>query len=520
MSPHHWQTAGRKAWSQPSPWQWQEFQDILRCRIAPKTRSRLEKVCDDISLRDRMLEMVVGKMDGEERGHADFIFTAYSEAQKERTNHEPPPQSVREAVSHLRAAAVALGAKPLSPDLYEPRLDPAILKGYPAWLRAYPWLSDYVLYLRSQSELPIQFLLFAGIAMLLVSLGSSVRVQLWGKENTVNLYILFIGVAGKVRKSHAIDLGREMLTRALPHIWHVDGISAEKMEGRLRERPSGLVVQDEFHRLLIGQGFKEDLRGMILSLHNKSVYATSYIKRGDTNILHPAVSIVGAMTTQGFWDLVDKGLFSGGLFSRFIPVWSDYVGERLSRLAQEEIEDTGYVLRRHLELLGTDKDAVLMLAPEDAEALDAWEKSIEKDAMIFGNASVAARLATNTFRVAVALWASRERPTNRTYIPKDCLEAAKQLMTTVYLTAQEQLELGLAKTPEGRQMLTILNLLRENGGKMTYHDIAKEMEILDNKLDRLLVTLERRKEITLQTDTVDGMVGSEEIQWVRLREGE
>ena len=495
-----------------SIWGWRAFEQVLRCRISTGVRRRIAKQCDP-AIRDRILEALTLMMDGVERGHSSMIFTAYRSLDEPLFDVPVQTPMITIPVPQVATPTTAYSAPFLV----------GTVRGLPMWLPGVPWLYDYVSLMRSQASIPIAYLMLCGIAALSHALTNKLRIDAWGVQNTVNIFSLLIGPAGRSHKSTAIRQVRALIQEAQPGSWQVEGFSQQALEEELKGQPHGLVIQDEFHSFLTGgnQSFKDDARRFLMSLHSVDVYRTQYIKRGKVNINHPSVSLLGGMTPHQFFEDNDKGLFSDGLMSRLLTSWNLSLGQVVAPISDDRRMEVRSWLVRWLQNIAPAVDTLVMVDPEDMEELQTWAGRLNEAALQIGGAPLTERGLTYALRCGVLFWAAAERPRSRTYIPRCYLNMAMWFLEELYHITQENLEDRLAKTPDGRIMNNILIALREAGGEMYKDELLKLTELTEQKFMGYLGTLGKRKEV-LWMDEETAIPGEERtlVKLVSPREDE
>ena len=509
---HHWSAAGKKSSRTKSAWNWPEFEFLIEAKIQPSQRLRLEEQFD-ISLREQALELVTERVQQPGKNSKWVVETALKDL-RDGVAESAPPLPKAEVATRAMESVTQPSVGTIK---RRSQLSPKLLNGLPLWVKRYPWLSDYILYCRvaSGSEIPLDFLILTGLGCMSAAMGNLLRIDVWSLQNTVNLYGLLIGDAGMTRKGTALRFARTLVAEAFPDRWRLDGASREALESELKVLPYGLVVKDEFQEMVGGSdsGYKGDFRLLMNTLHNVSEYRTSFRNRGQTNIDYPAVTVLGGMTPSQFWKDADGGTFGAGLFSRLLVTWDTAWGEPTGVVDRELRDDVRRTLVDWLRSSPPKVPTVVTISGDDHQALMDWADELGERYPKFADAPIAARAAIHAMRVAVLLWACRERITPHGNIPSSDIDTARSYLEDLYLVASNEIETHMSKTPEGRQMKEILRLVSEQGGVMRKDHLLREMEIMGFKANQLFDTLEQRKDVLLDDETTDD---GEKITWVRL----
>ncbi len=194
------------------------------------------------------------------------------------------------------------------------------------------FIREYVECFEPTTEAPREYHVAMALALLSMAVGRSAWVELAGRLH-LNLYLLILGPSTEVRKSTALRYGVRTLRRAVelrPDVFESDWIlpsgtvSPEALIERLSESERGLLILDEFGRLLAGARHKPymaDLKEVITEVYGG--WTPGRLTRGNKIDGGPCFLTLAAATTRSrFEEEVTAEDVASGFLGRFLIVYA------------------------------------------------------------------------------------------------------------------------------------------------------------------------------------------------------
>jgi len=194
------------------------------------------------------------------------------------------------------------------------------------------WLKTFGEWTLPRCESPESFVFWSGLFILSSALRRQVKVPkeyLGSWECPPHLYIIFIGDAGKVRKTTAANFGSELLDE-IPFIAKGPAIVTQAaLMTKLAESQDASVylISEEFSDLIMKS--KDDMFQFLTSLFDgrKSIEATT-TSRGIELAMRPCVNMLAATTPQWIAGNMPEAIIGGGFASRVIFIQEEKVRQR------------------------------------------------------------------------------------------------------------------------------------------------------------------------------------------------
>ncbi len=187
-------------------------------------------------------------------------------------------------------------------------------------------LGSYVSYARRLTAAPLVYHLATGLAVIAGAAGSHISFMGAGDtEYWPNQYSLMLGPSG-VHKTTAMNIGIELLRRAVPGVIYSDQFSLEAFVMGLRDRPSRVLAIEEFATLLSDMersyllGLKETLTKLF---DPRQEFVRSLRGDGEIRIMRPALTIIAASTPEWLTSHLKEVDFISGFMPRFLLWPSD-----------------------------------------------------------------------------------------------------------------------------------------------------------------------------------------------------
>jgi len=242
------------------------------------------------------------------------------------------------------------------------------------------WLTTFGEWTLPRCESPESFVFWSGLFILSSALRRQVKVPkeyLGSWECPPHLYIIFIGDAGKVRKTTAANFGSELLDE-IPFIKKGPAIVTQAaLMTKLAEAQDASVylISEEFSDLIMKS--KDDMFQFLTSLFDgrKSIEATT-TSRGIELAMRPCVNMLAATTPQWIAGNMPEAIIGGGFASRVIFIQEEKVRQRrmyyrkvykqinFNKLRDDLLADLAYIA----EFIAGD----FALTEEAEEYMEAW----------------------------------------------------------------------------------------------------------------------------------------------------
>ena len=194
------------------------------------------------------------------------------------------------------------------------------------------WLETFGRWSLPRCESPETFVFWSGLFTLASALRRQVKVgknYLGGWECPPHLYIIFIGEAGKVRKTTAAKFGADMLEeigfiKQGPQI-----LSQAYLMTSIAESPDSSIylLSEEFSDLMMKSG--DDMYAFLTSLFDgKKTLETGTHIRGKEFAMKPCVNLLAATTPQWIAEKMPEQVIGGGFASRVVFIQEERVRQR------------------------------------------------------------------------------------------------------------------------------------------------------------------------------------------------
>jgi hypothetical protein len=205
------------------------------------------------------------------------------------------------------------------------------------------WLADYLTYSRStpkqETEIPIEFNLFTGIATIAASLQRNVWVSRGLYELYPAMLVVLIAPTGKGKKTSAINLGAKLLVKAGVTKIISEQITPEALVLALNNAQpilkngtiqpgardaTGLLILPELSVFLEKRDYKTGLVPLITRLADApDEWSSETICRGEVKLTNVALCMLGGSAPSWLVGSIPTEAFTGGFMARFLFVVSD-----------------------------------------------------------------------------------------------------------------------------------------------------------------------------------------------------
>ncbi len=224
------------------------------------------------------------------------------------------------------------------------------------------WLSGYLKYTEN-SEPPISYHTWCGLAMLAGALQRKVNLR-WGFETIYpNLFVVLVGPSGKARKGVALGIAKEMLSQVPGIAIAPEATTREAVIAAMKRAITNYQDDDgviKFHcsltafseelSVFLGQNDIKFLANLTDWYDSKSNWAYETVGRGRDSLQGLCFNMLGATAPDWLQSMLPQEAVGGGFTSRVVFVVEDRKGKTVPKhqLTQDELELEA-ALRRDLE---------------------------------------------------------------------------------------------------------------------------------------------------------------------------
>ncbi|MBA2706032.1 MAG: DUF3987 domain-containing protein [Blastocatellia bacterium] len=241
------------------------------------------------------------------------------------------------------------------------------------------WLHSFGEWALPKSEAPESFVFWTG----LFTLACAVRRQVYvPKENfgswecAPNLYIMFIGQAGKVRKSTTVNYTEELIDMVSPPVPKApEMITKESLLTAIVNSPdaSMYMVAPEFGEFIVKSG--PDMYSFLTNVYDgKRRISVSTLSRGVELADRPCCNLLGATTPEWVAANMPESVIGGGYASRVIFIhektvrrrklyYRDLNHEQLELLRLDLVDDLSHI---------SSLNGVFTIEPEAEKFMEDW----------------------------------------------------------------------------------------------------------------------------------------------------
>lgn len=195
------------------------------------------------------------------------------------------------------------------------------------------WLHSFGEWALPKSEAPESFVFWTG----LFTLACAVRRQVYIPKTTFgswecapNLYVMFIGQAGKVRKSTTVNYTEELIDMVAPSVPKApELITKESLLTAIVNSPdaSMYMVAPEFGEFIVKSG--PDMYSFLTNVYDgKRRISVSTLSRGVELADRPCCNLLGATTPEWVAANMPESVIGGGYASRVIFIHEKVVRRR------------------------------------------------------------------------------------------------------------------------------------------------------------------------------------------------
>jgi len=356
------------------------------------------------------------------------------------------------------------------------------------------------------TEVPERFALWAGISCLSAMLERRIWIDMNIFTIYPNMFIIFVADSGTVRKSTAIDMTENLLSKTDPGpnlIAHkitpealIDALQTVRSDDPsilLKETCGGMVVADELVTFLNKDSYDRGLGSFCIKMWdcpNRFEYRTR--NKGMSEINYGHLSLLGGATIHTLRESLPIQSLGDGFSSRVIFVYEDIIPPAVPRPVQlkgfKKIEQD---LIQHLQTLANLKGEVIISQEAgeffDEEYIRFRRESRHEESQFVAYAS---RRDKHLLKVAMCLMAAEGEgmtiETHHLQGAKILLEEIEAKMQTVFdrivmteVGALTEAVLAAIRNA-GREGISRVNLLKKFSHRLSAYDVGKIVIDLKN----------------------------------------
>lgn len=241
------------------------------------------------------------------------------------------------------------------------------------------WLTTYLEWTLPRSESPRSLILWAGLFTLASAVRRRVSIPISVLGNRTyypNLYIVFVGNPGVVRKSTTAGFAEELMVENPVINVAPSSTSASKLIDLMAQTKDGsiTVLSSEFSSF-IGTS-KEDMYDLLTDLYDgKLKHDLATRARNLETIKTPCVNLLAATTPSWISKQPIEHLVSGGFASRTIFIFENSVRQRrffYRNLNWRDFEEKGKMLRADLLRISKIKGEFSYDSSDTMDFIEAW----------------------------------------------------------------------------------------------------------------------------------------------------
>ena len=183
------------------------------------------------------------------------------------------------------------------------------------------WFEQYADFTR-QTEAPLSYHIFSSLCVLGCALGRRVFVKMGFFNIYPNISAVLIGPTGRVKKTSATDIAKDLIRRAALCPVMADAITPEALASTLgKEGGHQFVYAPEFSVLFNRQKYNEKLVVMIIRLLDcPETFEVETLARGKETVINVALTILGCSTFSLFTGATPEMVTSSGFLNRFMLI--------------------------------------------------------------------------------------------------------------------------------------------------------------------------------------------------------
>lgn len=182
------------------------------------------------------------------------------------------------------------------------------------------WFANYDDY-TAKTESPLSYHIFSSLCVLGAALGRRVYKRMGFFNVFGNYCVVLIGPTGRVKKTSACDIAKELIRKACLCPIMADKVTPESLATTLVESGHHFIYAPEFSILFGKQKYNEGLTTQIIRLLDcPESFTVSTQTRGTETISNVALTILGGTTASLLASSTPEEVTSSGFLNRFVLV--------------------------------------------------------------------------------------------------------------------------------------------------------------------------------------------------------
>ncbi len=232
------------------------------------------------------------------------------------------------------------------------------------------WLTTYARY-TSRTESPLSFHIFCSLGVLGAAVGRRVKKPMGFFNIYLNQCSVLIGPTGRVKKTAAVDVAKELIEETAICPIMADKVTPESLQTALVSSGHHFIYAPEFSVFFGRQRYNEGLTTLIIRLLDcPSTFKIRTMARGEEEVTNVALTILGGSTLSLLSSSTPEEVTSSGFLNRFILVNEPDTKRVFPEPERGTPEDRRYLVAIIKRL--TAQEGLMMFTPEAKGVYDDW----------------------------------------------------------------------------------------------------------------------------------------------------
>lgn len=327
------------------------------------------------------------------------------------------------------------------------------------------FIRAYYEWAKKRTDAPPEFHIQVALGLLSAACGNRVTLQpRWGRVFP-SLWVILLGPSG-VRKTTAINLGVNLLQRAVPNIIYPHKFTLEAQLDIMAGQPAGLMVAPELGSLLqqMNKEYNTGMRETLTDLYDGNTVRVATKSGGLRTVENPSICLLGGSTIEWLEGAVREQDLVGGFMARMLFSYQEENGEHISVLGlrysdADRMAEASLV--EHLRTVSQVAGAVELNDIEDD--FDEWSYAYsQRDQRNTRMSGVYKRAEITALKLATLYTLSSDP--RRLRVTPEAWQLAVEMWNAHENTARRLFGGGLAFTKTGKLKRQIEEYVRRNGG--------------------------------------------------------
>jgi hypothetical protein len=334
-----------------------------------------------------------------------------------------------------------------------------------------------------------------------------------------NLYMILYGISSHSRKSTSMDIGRDVLQRAVPGVQLPANFTPGGLEEEIAERSSqpAAMFADEFSRIIDQmhhQSYMSGLRQFLLTMYANEDWEYVKTSKGkkkekDRVVIERSHLCLLGNVTPSITKYLQPRDIEDGFMARFAIVNPEHKPprKRIGELIMSPRQRNGLVLQLSKirqackNLAATEENGpedAVVIEPDALDALDEYQEEIEQSKQTDIGLIMMERMGIISMKLAMLIALSRCDPTTMTQLRVQHIDAlAAMEVARKWGKWGAEFAGSLYESDIDKHIRRASAWLVEYNGMMSRSDIAKRMKLSKRNLDEVQMTMIDRGIISL-----------------------